>query len=189
MIARGLALPRLLSSPPLLSLSPPRNLSIATFPPLPSFLYPPHLPSPPISSDPLSSSPLFPLLSPSYLNPKNSADCCDGSDEYSGAKQCSDRCMEEGAEQRSDLIKFIQSQEKVIQALSPKPCAINPKPYTSSSSRRRRWSKPCTLNRKPQAMKIVILGGRGWRSDKWKHIHPRGGVGEDFSSGHTNSEP
>jgi hypothetical protein len=52
-----------------------------------------------------------------------SADCCDGSDEYSGVVQCSDRCKEEGAEQRNDLIKFIQSQEKV-----PKPLTLNPEP-------------------------------------------------------------
>jgi hypothetical protein len=52
-----------------------------------------------------------------------SADCCDGSDEYSGVVQCADRCKEEGAEQRNDLIKFIQSQEKVL-----KPETLNPKP-------------------------------------------------------------
>eukprot|EP00291_Cryptomonas_curvata_P007818 CAMPEP_0172179488 /NCGR_PEP_ID=MMETSP1050-20130122/16648_1 /TAXON_ID=233186 /ORGANISM="Cryptomonas curvata, Strain CCAP979/52" /LENGTH=170 /DNA_ID=CAMNT_0012852381 /DNA_START=185 /DNA_END=693 /DNA_ORIENTATION=+ len=51
------------------------------------------------------------ILAASRVN-DNICDCCDGTDEYQTGSNCSNRCLEEGAEIRRGLVRQIELQEQ-----------------------------------------------------------------------------
>jgi hypothetical protein len=48
-----------------------------------------------------------------FFSKPSTADCCDGSDEYQHGSNCSDRCLEEGAEIRRGMVRQIELHEQV----------------------------------------------------------------------------